>query len=97
MSAHVVPSESGRVLGLLDTQVEFFFAHLRDAGYADRTLRKKRSVARSFSQWTRRKKVAVEDLDESHAAAFLRRYSRRQKAVTALRRGTLQQDIAPAR
>ena len=71
------------------SEVESFFAHLRDAGYADRTLRKKRSVARSFSQWTRRKKVAVEDLDESHAAAFLRRYPRCRKARAALASATV--------
>ena len=41
MSVHVVPPESGPVLGLHDTHVEAFFAHLRAAGYEERTLQKK--------------------------------------------------------
>jgi len=73
MSAHVVPSESSPLLGLLDTHVETFFAHLRTEGYAQRTLRKKRSVVQSFARWTRRNGIAIDDLDESHSAAFLRR------------------------
>ena len=64
MSAHVVPSESGPVLGLLDTHVEAFFAHLRTEGYAERTLRKKRGVVQSFARWTRRRRIAIEDLDD---------------------------------
>ena len=89
MSVHVVPPESGPVLGLQDTHVEAFFAHLRAAGYAERTLRKKRGVARSFARWTRCRKVAAEDLDESHAAAFLRRCGRRPKDWTAPARATV--------
>ena len=74
----LTPSDYG-IMGLQDTHVEAFFAHLRSAGYAERTLQKKRSVARSFARWTRRRKVAVDDLDESHGAAFLRRCGRRPK------------------
>ena len=79
MSVHIVPPESGPVLGLQDTHVEAFLVHLRAAGYAERTLQKKRSAARSFARWSRSKEVAVEDLDESHAAAFLGCCRRRQK------------------
>ena len=35
---------SGRALPLLDDQIEPFLKHLRDAGYAERTLRKKRPL-----------------------------------------------------
>jgi site-specific recombinase XerD len=89
MSVHVVPPESGPVLGLLDTHVEAFFAHLCAAGYAEETLRKKRGVARSFAHWTRCKEIAVENLDESHATAFLRCGGRRRKEWAALARSTL--------
>jgi hypothetical protein len=34
---------------LLDNQIEPFLQHLRDAGYAERTLRKKRTVAKAFA------------------------------------------------
>ncbi len=90
MSVHVVSPESGHVRGLLDTHVESFFAHLRAAGYAERTLQKKRSVARSFARWTRSREVAVEDLDESHAAAFLRCCGRRREECTAPASATVQ-------
>jgi site-specific recombinase XerD len=89
MSVHVVPSESGPVKGLLDSHVESFFAHLCAQGYAERTLRKKRRIARSFARWTRSRKVAVENLDASHAAAFLGCCPRRRKAQTALEGATL--------
>jgi hypothetical protein len=89
MSVHVVPSDSGPVLGLLDSHVESFFAHLCAQGYAERTLRKKRSIARAFARWTRCRKVAVGDLDDSHAAAFLGCGPRRRKAQTALESATL--------
>ena len=39
---------SGRAQRLLDDQIEPFLQHLRDAGYAERTLRKKRTVARAL-------------------------------------------------
>ena len=50
------------------------------AGYAERTLRKKRTVARAFARWTRRKQIAVDDLNDSHIAAFVARSPRRRKA-----------------
>jgi hypothetical protein len=34
---------------LLDDQIEPFLQHLRDTGYAERSLRKKRTVARAFA------------------------------------------------
>lgn len=83
MSVYIVPLESAPVLGLLDTHVEAFLAHLRAAGYADRTLQKKRSVAQSFVRWTRCTEVAVEDLKESHIAAYLGRCPPRRKAQAA--------------
>ncbi|MBI4591046.1 MAG: tyrosine-type recombinase/integrase [Candidatus Rokubacteria bacterium] len=89
MSVHAVESEDGPEAGLLDTHVGSFLTHLRAAGYADRTLRKKRSIALSFARWTRRTKVTVEDLNESHAVAFLRRGPRRRKAQAALESATV--------
>jgi site-specific recombinase XerD len=72
-------SKDGPPLHLLDTHVESFLRHLRAAGYAERTLRKKRSIAASFARWTRRAQVAVEQLDESHITAFVERSPRRRK------------------
>jgi integrase/recombinase XerD len=72
--------EDGLPLGLFDTQVESFLMHLRAAGYAERTLRNKRSIASAFARWTRRKQVAVEDIDESHLSTFVARYPRKRKA-----------------
>lgn len=64
----------------LDNHIEPFLRHLCAAGYAERTLRKKRSVARALARWTRRKQIAVNDLNDSHIAAFVARSPRRRKA-----------------
>jgi site-specific recombinase XerD len=49
----------------LDNQIEPFLKHLRAAGYAERTLRKKRTIARAFARWTRRKQIALNDLNDA--------------------------------
>jgi site-specific recombinase XerD len=74
-----VASQEGPSSGLLDTYVESFLSHLRAAGYAERTVRKKRLIADSFVRWTRRKKFAVEDLGDAHVTAFTKRSPRRRK------------------
>jgi len=74
-----VASQEGPSSGLLDTHVESFLSHLRAAGYAERTVRKKRPIAASFVRWTKRKKVAVEDLSDAHVTAFTKRSPRRRK------------------
>ena len=57
-------TSSGRAQRLLDDQIEPFLQHLRSAGYAERTLRKKRTVARSFARWARGKGIATIDLND---------------------------------
>ena len=64
---------SSRVQRLLDNQIEPFLQHLRDAGYAERTVRKKRTVARAFARWAHGKGIATIDLNDGHADAFVRR------------------------
>lgn len=64
----------------LDGHIESFLKHLRAAGYAERTLCKKRTVARAFTRWLRRKQIAVKDLNDSHLAVFMARTPARQKA-----------------
>jgi integrase/recombinase XerD len=64
----------------LDNQIEPFLEHLCAAGYAERTLRKKRTIARAFARWTSRKQIALNDLDDAHIAAFVARSPRRRKA-----------------
>ena len=65
---------------LLDDRIEPFLRHLRDAGYAERTLRKKRSVAKAFARWAKRKGISLDDLNRSHTAAFVERSPRKGKA-----------------
>ena len=71
---------SGRAQPLLDDQIEPFIQHLRDAGYAERTLRKKRTVARAFAGWAKRKGVGTIDLSDGHVDAFVRRLPREDKS-----------------
>jgi site-specific recombinase XerD len=64
---------SGRAQSLLDNQIEPFLQYLRDAGYAERTLRKKRTIVSAFSRWAERKGIATIDLNDGHIDAFVRR------------------------
>jgi integrase/recombinase XerD len=67
---------SGGAQPLLDDQIESFLQHLRDAGYAERTLRKKRTIASAFARWAKRKGIATIALNDGHADAFVRRLPR---------------------
>jgi integrase/recombinase XerD len=49
-------------------------------GYAERTLRKKRTVAKAFARWAKRKGIAPDDLNCSHMDAFVERSPRKRKA-----------------
>lgn len=64
---------------LLDNHIEPFLNHLRVAGYAERTLRKKQTVARAFARWAERKRVTMHDLNDNHVAAFVARSPRRRR------------------
>jgi integrase/recombinase XerD len=72
--------EDGPPPGLLDNHFESFLKHLRATGYAERTLRKKRSIIAAFARWARQEQVAVDDLNDSHLAAFVERSPRRGSA-----------------
>ena len=79
MTVDTVPA----VRGDFDTYVESFLKHLRSMGYAKRTLCGKRTTAESFARWSKRQHVAIEDLNESHLAAFVKRSGQRLKAGAA--------------
>lgn len=59
--------------GLLDSGVDSFLSALHDAGYPERTVRKKRTVAAAFARWARCKHLPTARIAESHVAAFLAR------------------------
>ena len=70
----------GRARRLLDNQIEPFLQYLRDAGYAERTLRKKRTVVRAFARWAKRKGIVTFDLNDSHVDTFVQRLRREAKS-----------------
>ena len=74
----------------LEDHIEPFLKHLRAAGYAERTLRKKRTVARAFARWTRRRQIVGNDLNDGHIAAFVARSPRNRKARVKVERAVLQ-------
>jgi len=80
MTTGSIVSEEGPHRGLCDVHIDSFLSSLRDQGYAERTLRKKRSVAAAFARWTVRKQIAVNDLNESHLSAFVKCSSFKGKA-----------------
>lgn len=90
MTTGTITSEAGPCLGLSDIHVDSFIDHLRAQGYAERTLRKKRSVATSFARWTIRKHLAVNDLNESQLSAFLKCSPPKRKARVKFEKASLQ-------
>ncbi len=82
-------AKAGTTENLLDDQIEPFLKHLRAAGYAQRTLRKKRTVARAFARWMRRRQIAIDDLNDGHIAAFVARSPRNRKAHVKVERAVL--------
>ncbi len=83
--------ESGPCQKPFDEYVELFLHHLRAAGYAERTLRKKRWALRSLARWAQRKGIAVADFRDRHAAAFLARSYGRAKDFVAVQRRAIRQ------
>lgn len=83
--------ESGGCLPsrLLDADVASFVSQLRAAGYAERTIRNRRSVAASFVRWTNRKKLSLTGLDESQVTLFLGRTLQPSKHRIALERASV--------
>lgn len=83
--------EGGACQKPFDEHVELFLHHLRAAGYAERTLRKKRRALRSLARWAQRKGIAVADFHDRHAAAFLARSSGKAKDFVAVQRRAIRQ------
>ena len=83
--------EGGACQKPFDEHVELFLRHLRAAGYAERTLRKKRWALRSLARWTERKGIAVADFHDRHAAAFLALSSGRAEDFVAVQRRAIRQ------
>lgn len=81
-----VESGGGLPSRLLDADVASFVSQLRAAEYAERTIRKRRSVAASFVRWTNGKKLSLTDLDESQVTLFLGRTPRPSKHRIKLER-----------
>ncbi len=76
-----VASEAGPPTGLADDHLQSFLKHLDAAGYAQETVRKKRSVAISLERWIRSRQLELTELDDSLIDAFVRqRSARRTKA-----------------
>ena len=70
--------ENGKPSDLLSVHVEDFLDQLRAAGYADRTLRKKRTIVRAFARWMKDQRITLDCLVDSDVGAFLQR--RRKQA-----------------
>jgi integrase/recombinase XerD len=69
----------GILQSLPENYLEHFLDYLRAAGYAERTLRKKRSVTTALARWMKRKRITTDQFDESHIDAFVARSPRGRK------------------
>src|ERR1700751_159641 len=74
-----------------DDHIEGFLQHLRVAGYAERTLRKKRWALRSLARWAEGEGIAIADFHDRRGAAFLARSAGRAKGFVAVQRRAIRQ------
>jgi integrase/recombinase XerD len=65
--------EVRKEISCFDDYIEPFLEHLRAAGYAERTLIKKRTVARAFVRWSKQQLSTSFELNDGHFRAFLGR------------------------
>jgi integrase/recombinase XerD len=75
---------------VFQNHIEPFLDHLRVAGYAERTLRKKRFVLKAFARWTKRKRMTADFLHDDRMRAFLGRLPQKRKARLQFERAVLQ-------
>jgi len=66
--------------------VELFLEQLRAEGYAQTSLQRRRGAVLAFLRWARQRGVPVEELQESHAIAFVSRSTRRAKDCVRVER-----------
>lgn len=81
----------------LDEHVEPFLERLRAAGYATRTLIKKRTILWAFGRWVRHEQVGLLDLTEEQIDRFSKRPERPSKARSGFELGVLRSFLADLR
>ena len=74
----------------LQDHIEPFLDCLRVAGYAERTLRKKRFVLQALARWTKRKPMTADSSHDDLMRAFLGRLPQKRKVRLQFERGVLQ-------
>src|SRR5436305_10813001 len=75
---------------VFQNHIEPFLDQLRVAGYAKRTLRKKRFVLKAFARWTKRKRITADFIHDDLMRAFLGRLPQKRKARIQFERAVLQ-------
>ncbi len=68
--------------------MERFLEQLRTEGYAPSSMKRRRGVALDFLRWARRHCIPVDELQESHALAFVARSTRRAEDRVHVERST---------
>ena len=64
--------EDGMPSDLLNSHIEEFLGQLRTAGYAERTIRKKRLIVAAFARWMKLQRIALDRLVDSDIVAFVK-------------------------
>jgi integrase/recombinase XerD len=65
--------------------IDLFLDHLRSNGYVPQSVANTRSIVMAFARWSQGALINVEDLNENHLAAFVKRRSPRPYARVELR------------
>jgi site-specific recombinase XerD len=91
MSKNIIAAKTrGCPGGLTEADIDAFAKSLSRIGYTNITVQQKRQIASAFALWTRKKDIAVPDLQELHITSFIKEAARwRSKARDAIKRRTL--------
>lgn len=80
-----------------DPRIESFVERLSMFGYARDSLRRRRLIASTFVLWARRRSLTVDECNESHLTAFLRRSEPRSRDRVRDERATVRLFLRNAR
>jgi len=88
-------SEVAPLINPLQLHVDSFVNQLYDKGYAPQSVSNKRSIIMAFARWNQGKRTFIDDLNEDHLLAFLKR--RPPKPASAAEMRALRQFLAHLR
>jgi integrase/recombinase XerD len=78
-------SEVTRLINPLQLHVDSFVNHLHDRRYIPQSVSIKRSIVMAFGRWSQSKRIFIDNLNEDHLSAFVKRRPTRPASAVEMR------------